>query len=176
LEPRFIKIYPNIGSFKKTRVSLIVKGIGFETQGLNVVTSTGDEFCQTIETNEYGYLYCLTKENLNITEPTALFVIFNGKNLSCMSNVTEECYYQTSYDDMAKVMQISVISENTIRLTGTNFYKGKLMLPRARFLDIQASQVQYLSQTSTLVQFANYVPLSLKPAKIELYHRYYEDY
>lgn len=48
------------------------------------------------------------------------------------------------------------------------------MLPRASFLDIQASQVQYLSQTSILIQFNNYIPLSLKPGKIELLHRYYE--
>jgi hypothetical protein len=76
---------------------------------------------------------------------------------------------------LAKVTQISVISENTIRLTGTNLYKGKLMVARASFLDIQASQVQYLSQTSILVQFANYVPLTLKPGKIELFHSYQSD-
>jgi hypothetical protein len=125
VEPRFIKVYPNIGSFKKTKISMIVKGLGYHTQKVNVVTSTGFELCQTLEINEWGFLFCSTKEDLNITEPTALFVLFSGKNLSCISNVKEECLYQTSYDDLAKVTQISVISENTIRLTGTNLYKGK---------------------------------------------------
>lgn len=89
MEPRFIKVYPNIGSFKKTKISLIVKGLGYHSQKVNVVTSTGFELCQTIDINQWGYLYCITKEDLNITEPTALFVLFNGKNLSCTSNVTE---------------------------------------------------------------------------------------
>jgi len=161
LEPKLVSVSPKVGSSGGTLITLNVQGVGFMTQGLEIVDSSTDlSICQEVKIVKYATVECLTNA-AEIPAGTALALKFEGNKLPCANANAAECQYtQTTASGKTPVVtSITYDSDTGLTIKGTGFPTTGHTISFG-LAKIVATKATASSATEIKIEYAKGVPLS----------------
>lgn len=161
LEPKLVKISPNIGSVGGVLIEATIPGVGLSTTGIDLVNPSGLSICQlnTFKVIAYSKVQCVTNTEDMGAEALAISVKSGETTFPCAATDKTKCNYKQSSADSFPQVDSLTKTDTTIVFTGVNFYTLGYTA-QAKFRGISADTVTLDSATQATATFNGGVPIN----------------